>query len=323
MVAPELDGRQNPVKQDTWLPESSSSNCLFDRSWWLDAVAPGQWEEVQIEKGGEIVARWPFVVEKKLGLTMLRMPAYTQVLGPWLKPGSGKYVNRLSREIDLLSDLLNRMPAFDYFSQSFHYNLQNWLPLYWQGFQQTPRYTYVMEDLSDLESLWRDAQGSVRTDVRKAQNQVTVEPTTDVDAFLDLVDMTYRRQGRRPTHRRDVLHRLDAVCVSRDARRILTAVDAQGRPHAAAYIVWDQNSAYYLMGGANPELRSSGALTLVLWEAIRFASAVSRRFDFEGSMVKGIERFCRAFGARQMPYLKITKSTSRPLRIAAALRGAW
>lgn len=81
--------------------------------------------------------------------------------------------------------------------------------------------------------------------------------------------------------------------------------------HAAAYIIWDENSAYYLMGGGNPELRTSGATSLVMWEAIKFASDVTKHFDFEGSMLEPVERFFRAFGAEQVPYFQISRMSRR------------
>jgi hypothetical protein len=52
-----------------------------------------------------------------------------------------------------------------------------------------------------------------------------------------------------------------------------------------------------------------------MWEAIQFASTVTSAFDFEGSMIKSVERFFRAFGAKPYPYLVISKINS-PLRLA-------
>ena len=51
-------------------------------------------------------------------------------------------------------------------------------------------------------------------------------------------------------------------------------------------------------------------MPLLLWEAIQFSSDVTRKFNFEGSMIKSIEKFFRAFGGRQVPYLEITKTNS-------------
>jgi hypothetical protein len=90
--------------------------------------------------------------------------------------------------------------------------------------------------------------------------------------------------------------------------------------HAGIYVVWDEQSAYYLMGGGDPELRSSGATSLCMWEAIKFVSTKTKSFDFEGSMIERVERFFRAFGAIQTPYFSITKTDSRVFKIAQIAR---
>ena len=84
--------------------------------------------------------------------------------------------------------------------------------------------------------------------------------------------------------------------------------------HAALYLVWDERAAYYLLGGGDPELRNSGAHSLIMWEAIKHAATVSKTFDFEGSMVEPVERFFRAFGGRQVPYHRVTSINSRFLK---------
>ena len=104
------------------------------------------------------------------------------------------------------------------------------------------------------------------------------------------------------------MRRLDAACAARGARRILGAVDADGRTHAALYVVWDEQTLYALINARDPELQAFGANTLLYWEAIRLAAEVSRVFDFEGSMIEPIEHFVRGFGGRQTPYFCVSKA---------------
>jgi hypothetical protein len=73
------------------------------------------------------------------------------------------------------------------------------------------------------------------------------------------------------------------------------------------------------MGGIDPAF-SSGAFSLLMWHAIQFASQVTTRFDFEGSMIESIERFFRSFGARQVPYLHVQKINSVVLRTLFAIK---
>jgi GNAT acetyltransferase-like protein len=294
-------------------------NALFDEPWWLTAVAPGQWGAVEIERGGQIVARLPYAVRRRLGMTAITMPPLTPRLGPWLAPSNAKPANQLAQQKDLMTELIQGLPAHQYFLQHFHYAVINWLPFHWQGFEQTTRYTYVLDDLTDLEGIWGGLLVNIRTDIRKAQKQVQVRTDLDLDRFLQVSNLTFARQGETSPYSRDVIERVDAACAARGARRMFFAEDAQGRIHAAIYLVWDCQSAYYLLGGGDPALRNSGATSLVLWEAINFAATVTRRFDFEGSMLEPVERFFRAFGARQAPYFRVSRA-GRLMRVAMAGR---
>ena len=93
------------------------------------------------------------------------------------------------------------------------------------------------------------------------------------------------------------------------------ARDENGALHAALYLIWDSKVTYYFAGGADPELRTSGAHSLLLWEAITRSKARSVEFDMTGSMVESIERFFRAFGGQQRVYFSLNKM-SRRARIA-------
>jgi hypothetical protein len=292
---------------------------IFQQRWWLDAVAPGAWSAVEIRQEGELKARLPYVIERRWGLTVLRQPQLTASLGPWIKLSEPKYATRLTQQKELYSELIEQLPAHDYFSQNFHYSVENWLPFYWKGFQQTTRYTYVIENLSNMDQVRSAFQENIRYDIRKATKKLRVHSEYGIDKFLDVNAATFARQGLTLPYSRDFVFRLDDACSKRSTRKIFFAEDASGRVHAAVYIVWDEQTAYYLMGGGDPELRTSGGGTLALWEAIKFSQQVSRRFDFEGSIIEPIERFFRAFGARQVPYFHVTRC-SRRMRLLMAAR---
>jgi lipid II:glycine glycyltransferase (peptidoglycan interpeptide bridge formation enzyme) len=221
-----------------------------------------------------------------------------------------------------MTELIEGLPPYDTFTQHFHYSVSNWLPFYWRGFQQTTRYTYVLEHLDDLDALWTGLRENIRRGIRKAQKLVAIRDDLGLDVFQDLNEMTFRRQGLPMPYTRDVVARIDRSCAERGCRRILVAEDAQKRLHAGVYLVWDSRAAYYLIGGADPELRNSGAMSLLMWEAIQFASTVTKTFDFEGSMLEPVERFFRSFGADQKPYFRVTRTTSPLLKMKGDLRSS-
>ncbi len=298
---------------------------LFRQAWWLDATAGERgWGEVRIDEGARPVALLRFAVRKRLGFTCLQMPPLTQTLGPWFAPLEGKPGQVLAREKELVDRLVAELPPHDWFAQNLSPANTNWLPWHWHGFAQTTRYTYALDLARGEEALWDGLLPKVRTDVRKAtaRSGLAVRSDLGIDAFIGVQRLTFARQGMAVPLSDELVKRLDAACSQRDCRRMFFAVDAQGRVHAAAYLVWDAERAYYLMAGGDPALRNSGAASLVLWEAIRFAAGVVPTFDFEGSMMEPVERFVRGFGAIQVPYHRISRAPSRLLGAARGLAAA-
>jgi len=302
---------------------SSAVNCIFQQPWWLDAVTvdPQRWDAVEIFKNDRLVARLPYFMKKKMGLTLLTTPRLTPLLGPWIEPSSAKYSKQLALQKDLMTSLIRQLPPHDYFCQCFHYSITNWLPFYWQGFSGSTSYTYTInrENLNNLAQVWAGFQENIRTKIRKAQKQVIVRTDLDIERFLDIHWLTFQRQGKIPPYSREFVKRLDAACIEQEARRVFFAEDAKGQIYGVLYIVWDENSVYGLMSGADPENRNNGANSLLLWEAIKFAAQTNRKFDFGGSVIESIERFFRAFGAKQTPILYVTRM-SRRLKVLSSGR---
>lgn len=296
---------------------------LFCQAWWLDATCgKGGWDVALASKAGEIHAALPFKPNRVRGFRILSQPKLTPFLGPWLRHTGAKRTNDYSRQKDLMLGLIENLPAHDRYQQNWSPGMTNWLPFFWSGFQQTTGYTYSLDDLCDETMLWKGLRENVRTDIRKARDRydLVVDDAASLDEFLALNDLTFARQGRKPPYSHDYVRGIDAACIDRGCRRIFIARDAEGRPHAGVYIIWDDHSAYYILGGGDPELRNSGATSLCMWEAIRFASGVTQRFDFEGSMIEPIERFFRAFGAEQTPYFKVSRTPSRLLEGLLAIK---
>lgn len=302
--------------------EPPSPIPIFSRDWWMDAlVGPEGWDVALVEKHGQIVGSMVFTVGRRLGFNWSSHPPLTQILGPWVRPAGGKATTALAFEKDVLGALADALPPFAHFVQNWHHSQTNWLPFYWRGFSQTTRYTYVLPGLVEEKEIWTGMDGSVRSHIRKASSRFGLKVRADrsLDDFLPLNRMTYGRQQLAVPYGDALVRRLDAACAARNCRRILIAEDAQGRRHAGEYLVWDEHSAYCLMGGSDPELRNSGATGLCLWEAIRFASGVTQSFDFCGSMIESIERQFRAFGAERRPYFRVWKTRSRTLQAVLGL----
>jgi hypothetical protein len=268
-----------------------------------------------------VVARLPYALRGRPRMRMLTMPPLTQTLGPWVeRPATAG--RALGDELALLAQLEAALPRADAFVQQFAPCMLNALPFRWAGYRLELQYTYRLSGLQSEAALWDGLRGSVRREIRKARTRVEVRDDLELDRFHAVWAKTFARQGLPVPATLSQLERIDAACAARDAGMRFSAHDEADRVHAVAYVVWDPQAAFYLLGGADPALRTSGASSLLLWEALLRARTVTDVFDFEGSMLEPVERFFRGFGAVQTPFLRVTRSTPRGAA-ALALRSGW
>jgi len=296
---------------------------LFSKDWWLDAVCGLEnWNAIVIEKGGVCVGALPFYCKKKFGFKIATMPTMTPFFEFWIRyPEGQKYSTKLAYEKNIMEEVIKKfevegVDCIDFF---LGYSFVNWLPFFWKGFKQTTVYSYVIEDLSNMDKTFLSFESKIKTGIKKAEKIVNIKEDCDIGVFYKVNRKTFTRQKLTMPFSLEYLKTLDKVCSEKGCRKILYAEDAEKNIHAAIYLVWDEGSVYYLIGGSDPKFLDSRAFSLLMWEAIKFASSLNKKFDFEGSWVESIERFFRAFGAVQKPYFKITKSYSFIFNIKEAL----
>lgn len=282
---------------------------IFSRDWWLDVVCgEGKWDVLMVEEKGRILATMPIYVPLP---GIVSMPDYTQTMGPWFAPGSldTKYTTALAHRQACCKQFAEALKGYSSFLQNFNYRITDWLPFYWEGYKQTTRYTYLLEDISNKDKLWEGMSVHTRRNISKAadKRRIFVKKGIPLQDFLSIVTKTFQRQGRKNYQSPPALERLVNICRSRGQGDLWGGYDPEGHLHAAAFVVWQESSAYYIAGGGDPAFRDSGAHSLVMWEAIQYVSDKSKVFDFEGSMLPGVERFFREFGAVQTPFFTITK----------------
>ena len=288
---------------------SESSIPIYSRDWWLDIVCGEKhWDVLLATQKEAIVAALPIYTPCP---GIISMPFFTQTMGPWFAPDADtlSYRRQLTKRQEILKTFIEELKHIPTFLQNFHPDITDWLPFYWAGYEQTTRYTYILDDISDSTHLWQQMSANIRRNITRAEQRyrIVVRRNVPVEDFLRIQGLSFRRQDLDGPKGIPVLRELILRSRERGQGDIWGGYDAEGNLHAAAFIVWQKSSAYYLAGGGNPELRDSGAHSLVLWTAIRELAAHTRQFDFEGSMLPGVERFFREFGAKQYPFFTITK----------------
>ena len=304
------------------LCEEEKDIPVFSRPFWLDAVCGEDgWDARVVTKDGCVVAALPFPLRRRCGFRAITMPPLTQSLRLWLAyPPTEKYEKRLSFETEMLHELIDKLPPFDLFRLSLYRSLTNWQPFHSRGFRQTTLYTYVIEDLSNLEAVLARFSHAKRKNIKRAEKQVEVGTDLPARDFYENHKMTLAGQGKAISYPFDRFQRVYDAVYSRNCGKAFHATGPEGNLHAALLVIWDPLQAYDLISTIDPAFRKSGAASLVVWEAIKYVAGRTARFDFEGSMIEGVARSFRQFGAVQVPYFCIEAVRSRLLVAAFALR---
>jgi hypothetical protein len=289
---------------------------IFSKDWFLDAVCGmNNWDVVLVKKQDKVVASMPFYRKKKALFNIITMPKHAQTMGVFLTyPKGQKYETRLSYEKKIMQSLIDQLPKVDYFNQTFHYTITNWLPFYWKGYTQTTNYTYLIENLSDIEAVFKKFSNGKRKDIAKSKEIVEIKFDLSAKEFYENHKMTLKKQNTEISYSFEHFSRIYSNVYRYNSGCTLYAVDKVGNIHAGVLVVWDKNSGYNLITTFDPSFRNSGASTLLIYEMIKFIATKTDRFDFEGSMIESVEKSYRQFGAKQKPYFDITKVDSKILK---------
>ena len=116
---------------------------IFHQPFYLEAVTGGQWDVCLVKSNdNSIVASLPYYKQKVKNYLNLTQPPLCQCLGPWINK---EYLGNLkmTKYYSLVDELYSQLSEYDYYEHNWHYSLNNWLPLYWKGFEQTTYYTSV------------------------------------------------------------------------------------------------------------------------------------------------------------------------------------
>jgi len=172
---------------DEWdqLVDESPQGCIFCRIWWLTAVCPGQLRLLVVRKGHRLAAGMPLPLRRRGIWLTVTLPDLTQTPGVLLAPSQAeRYEARLSNEMAVLRSLVDAIPKVDVFCTNTHYSFTNWLPFYWAGYTQTTRYTYAIEDVSDLDKVFRNLAPRIARQIRKARREgIQVENPRTLERF--------------------------------------------------------------------------------------------------------------------------------------------
>lgn len=297
--------------------DNKSLPCFFNYTYY-QAIYGNNWEVIIIAKSGIITGIMPYVIRKNKGFNVITPEFLFPYQGIWINyPANQKYTTKLGFEKEVISALIEQIPSVALFRQQFHTGFTNWLPFFWKDYKQTTRYTFMLDTSSPLEIIYANFQNNIRREIQKAEKTLFLEEAISINELYQLKVLTYKEKNNStyPVS----LKKLETIYNYfnvHEKGKIILAKDENNSIHAAIFMVWDENSVYYLQGASNPSFKTSGATSLLLWEAIKKTVFLKiKNFNFEGSMVENVNRYFTNFGGKQTPYFEVSKTNNVLLKL--------
>lgn len=209
--------------------------------------------------------------------------------------------------IDAACEFIDSM-RLDIYEQQYQISFQNWLPFLWNNYKAITRYTYVINDTDNLDSVWENISSKKRAMIRKGMKQSSYSDTLlSVEAFYSEHEKIYLKQGLNCPFSYDFWERMARACEVHNAGKMSCRCTKDGNIAAISFVVWDSKQLYKLLGGPIPEFASLDAYSALTWDEIELAHKLGLSYDFEGSVIKRISKSYREYGVELKPYFRIRK----------------
>jgi hypothetical protein len=323
-----MNGDKGPP-EPRFEPETDAfGTTIFHEPWWLSAASKGRYNEVTVKQGNEVVGRLPFLLNKRMGFRLVRMPPLTHLLGPIVVAGDGKYQTQMGRRLSIVRALIDQLPHFHFFKQALDPSIASGLAIadglafQERGFTVKPQYNFQIDCRRDLSGVWDGMNFKTRQHIRQAEQRYLVAPLDDPQQFVDFYTSTLARRIRNAAQSN--LHNFPLLyteCKARTCGEILVAKTPRGVPAAMTFLVWGYGYMYYLLSTRVANIEDNGSTNLLIWEAIKRAHKLRLTFDFDGIATSGIARFYAGYGGKIKTRLIVTgvKSIYRGMQYLSRL----
>lgn len=297
----------DPQRWDAFV-EKSPQGAVFHLHGFASIIAP-DWEALIVTKNGQWEAILPFVSRHFLMFRRSVQPRFSQYWGLCLRGEREHGYARLSWEKEVQEALLASLPGFHEviwrFSPAFGYPL----PWHWAGFRLGQRYTFQVSLQQEEASLLAGMASSTRRQIRhgKAFDYTeSSQPEQLMSLLRQQAAAGHQIIGQKESDW-ELVPRLIAYLQEKKLGRI-KEMRREGEVVASGVFVRFRGQGTYLLGTYLPGEKGLAAMAPMMWAAISEDKAAGMKvFDFEGSMIEGVERFFRRLGAVPVPYLEVSR----------------
>ena len=259
--------------------------------------------------GNEMIGGVTLYSECRFGLRILRRGPYTPVAGPFIDIKGDRSLTILEAWRTALTCLEEYIAKQKYALVMLPLDLKikDALPFFWQKYKVIPKYTYIIDLKQPMDDILKNMAQKRRQNMAKAKKDgIRIEFTEDYNIVRELVIATFnRREKALDMTMMDVL----LFQYAKASNSFAFTAYREETPIATCFFIHDGKTSYRLLSGYRADLSHNGASPLADVAAMEYAQKNGiENFDFEGSVMPGIERYFRDFGCPLFPYLTVNKA---------------
>lgn len=270
---------------------------VFHQEWWLNAATDGAWEMLESVPRSGVTGRLPIHIRRYFGQPIICLPPWTRTLGPIVSEPPAKRTTLLRARYGVMEDLIRKLPAHRVFKQVFDPSITDLLAFQLNGFDVGVQYTFRLHDCANLDAIWHGMRDKTRNVIRRAEEQFKVGIDMSAAQFAAFY---FAHCDTCPRHSQGRLEPLIRAALQHNAGTVLYC--AKGGDHVAAVVmVWDDVCSYFLVSARDERRAGNGAISLLLWEALKLAGRKGLIFDFDAFANRGGAMFVSQFGGELVP----------------------
>lgn len=262
----------------------SQNRMIYAQSWYLNAVSP-DWEALISD---DYLFLMPLPVKKKWGLKYIVQPILSQQLGIF----SSKEITE-----NIVSKFIQKIP---YYSYDMHLNEGNPLPI-----DANKRLNLLLSLNKPYEKIFEEFSKNTKRNINLAKrHNLDLSSNASLEEFLEFYKETDTRFNKFST---GSLEKIFKLCKNENALSIYSARNENKKIVAAVCILHSFDRLINVLPISNDEGKQSSAMFLLIDKILSEHANSEKIFDFEGSMLQGVARFFKGFGAKEYYYGQIKR----------------
>jgi len=275
----------NEINKQKWdsCIENSTKGLIYAYAWYLDIVSPN-WSAL-IKEDYKTV--FPLPIKKKLGISYISQPLFTQQLGLFSSENSNN-----------ANTFLKAIPKKVWIrSLQIHNQLDN----------SKTKDNFELDILADIDKIRKKYSQNVKRNLKKAtQHNLQIKKCES----RSLIELFKENKGKEVAELNikaysTLLELLDKI--QQKEKGNCLGVYKEGKLISAAFFTNCLKKSVFLFSASNKTAKEIGANHFLIDTYIENFKKDSLILDFEGSMIPSLARFYASFGAEKKCYYLIEK----------------